>query len=75
LKNFERYSEKSQTIRYVTTPSMKTDTAAHGLEIMRGTTYPGTTSPDKTQPRRRLKKVETITPTKTVVVTELAKLP
>lgn len=75
LKGFERYSEKSHTIKYVTIPSMKTDTAAHGLEIIRGTIYPGTTSPDKTQPRRRLKNVETTTPTKTVVVTELAKLP
>ena len=46
-----------------------------GRAISSGTRYPGTTRPDSTHPKRRLKKVMTKTPTQTVVTTELARLP
>ena len=37
--------------------------------------YPGTTNPERTQPKRRFMKQTTSTPAHTVVTTELARLP
>lgn len=66
----ERYSEKNHAMKYVTALSTRMTATAQGFTISSGTRYPGTTSPDRTQPRRKLKKATTKTPTHTVVITE-----
>jgi hypothetical protein len=45
--------------------------ALQGFKIIRGTRYPGTIRPVRFQPNLRLKKQTTITPTHTVVMSEL----
>lgn len=70
----DKYSEKNQTRKYVMMLSTSITPADQGLIKIKGTTYPGTTSPDNTQPSLRLKKQTTNMPTQTTGIIELARL-
>jgi hypothetical protein len=70
----DEYSEKNQTRKYVRIDSKNITPADHGLSSINGTTYPGMTSPDNTQPSLRLKKQTTNIPTQTTGMIELARL-
>jgi hypothetical protein len=65
----------NQTRKYVKTLSNNTTPAAQGFISISGTKYPGTTKPDNTQPKRKLKKHTIDMPTHTTGITELDKLP
>jgi hypothetical protein len=65
-------SDIHHTTAYVMTDSTSITLADIGFAISKGTKYPGTTSPDRTHPNRKLKNTTTHTPTNTVVVIEIA---